>query len=100
MDDQQTQLARYESMRKGNNGRHFSENKKLFLVHMDLRKQCERCVRGYARDTQMVMREITRQQKVIEEKKTHLEKQRESFKVTTVCSKQDRIGSIYKYMHI
>ena len=66
--DEQTRQARFESMRKAPGLRKLSSNKKLFIVHKDLQKQCDKIVRQYEFDVRINTALVRREQNVMERK--------------------------------
>ena len=69
--DEQTRQARFESMRKAPGLRKLSSNKKLFIVHKDLQKQCDRIVKRHEFDVRINTALVRREQSVMER---HLDK--------------------------
>lgn len=76
--DEQTRMAHFESMRRAPlfTKRKCSRNKKLFVIHKDLQKQCDKEVRRHAFDARVATSEINRQQQLYQRKQETLRKQK------------------------
>ena len=81
MGDDQTRMARFESMRRAPGMRKASSNKKLFIVHKDLQKQCSRSIKRHEFDTRINTAEMRRQQNVMERKRDKLNNQQKMFDI-------------------
>ena len=79
--DEQTRQARFESMRRAPGMRRVSSNKKLFVVHKDLQKQCVRLIRRHEFDRRINTAEVRRQQNVMERKRDKLANQQKRFEI-------------------
>ncbi len=72
--DEQGRLARYESMRKGPNRRP-NKHKKLFMIHADLQKQCDKQVKMFEKVNKVATADVRRQQILMEHRRDKLVKQ-------------------------
>ncbi|ELU03927.1 hypothetical protein CAPTEDRAFT_197181 [Capitella teleta] len=76
--DDQTRHAHFESLRSmpGVTRLKPSRNKKLYIVHKDLQRQCDKEVRRHQFDARVTTSEINRQQQLVQKKQETLHKQR------------------------
>ena len=77
--DEQTRQAHFESMRKAPGLRKASSNKKLFMVHKDLQKQCDKIIKQHELDVRIQAADLRQKQEDIERRHEKLRRQQKHF---------------------